>query len=110
MVSYLAKLTVVVLAVLLVAIAISLGTVFLQTHREYRAFVERERVISTRLEETRTGLVAREEYLRLILTDADFLERIIREKLGYAHPGEAIYRFDPARPAAPSSAGTAARP
>ena len=36
----------------------------------------------------------REKYLNLVLHEPDFLERVVRQKLGYARSEETIYRFE----------------
>lgn len=94
MLANLTRILVFLLTLLLLTISISLVAVFLQTYREYQAFKVRESEYVARLEQTRKDLSAKEEYLRLILTDSRFLERVVREKLGYARPDETIFHFE----------------
>ncbi|MDX2110758.1 MAG: hypothetical protein SFY80_11005 [Verrucomicrobiota bacterium] len=89
-----AKAIVFTLTLLLVVISGSLAMVFMQTFREYKAFKVREAEYSSRLDQSRLELSKKEEYLRLILTDGDFLERVVRQKLGYARPDEKIFLFE----------------
>ncbi len=98
MLSTLTRVLFFLLTLLLLTISISLAAVFLQTYREYKAFKVRESEYMARLEQTRRELTAKEEYLRLILTDPRFLERVVREKLGYARPDEMIFHFEEPRP------------
>ncbi len=57
---------------------------YLQTrHAEYQE----------RIKEIEQDLAAKDEYLDKLLTDPVFLERVVRERLGYSRPEEWIYRF-----------------
>lgn len=71
-----------------------IATSFLQTHREYRAFREREQQAQMKLEEMRSERDRKEEYLRLMLGDKEFLERVLRERLGYVRAEETVFRFE----------------
>jgi len=48
---------------------------------------------SVRIREIEQDLSAKDEYLDKLLTDPDFLEQVVRERLGYTRPEEYIYRF-----------------
>ncbi len=88
------KLLVIFLVFVFVGVATMLGTVFLQTYREYQTFKQRDNEVTAKLEATRIDLERKEEYLRLVLTDSHFLERVVRSKLGYARPDETIFYFE----------------
>ncbi len=40
----------------------------------------------------------KDEYYNRLMTDAEFSERIIREKLGYAYPNDIVFRFKDSEP------------
>lgn len=90
----LGKFLVIFLVFVFVGVATMLGTVFLQTYREYQTFKQRDNDVAARLIATRADLERKEEYLRLVLTDGYFLERVVRSKLGYARPDETIFYFE----------------
>ncbi len=75
-------------------VVFSLVMVLLQTWREYDHFKEREYQYEQRLLKTQTEFQSKEEYFNRILNDPEFLERIVREKLGYTRPDEMIFRFE----------------
>lgn len=87
------KFTAFVLGLTLCVTLAFFGAVFMQTRREYQAFKERKKDYEQRLVQLRREVELKEEYLRLAVSDPAFLERIVRRKLGYARPGESIYRF-----------------
>jgi cell division protein FtsB len=55
---------------------------------------ERQRQIETELADLRMQREQREAYLRLVLSDPEFLERVVRERLGMVKPDETVFRFD----------------
>jgi cell division protein DivIC len=81
------------LTVLLVLVVVFMGTALLRTYREYRAYKVKEVVLTVQLEKKQAELRARQEYLRMVLDDPDFIDRVIREKLGFSKPSEKVYRF-----------------
>ena len=48
---------------------------------------------AVKIKQIEQDLTAKEEYLDKLLTDPVFLERVVRERLGYTRPEEWIYRF-----------------
>lgn len=64
----------------------------LQSFREYKNFKLEENRIEAKLAQTQEELEHQEIYLSL-LEDPDFLERVARERLGYARPDELLFRF-----------------
>lgn len=78
----------------LVALSAYLTVNLMSTHREYQTY--RQKLVETeqRLEYLRKEREEREAYLRAMLDDPEFVERVARERLGYIQPGEVIFRFD----------------
>ena len=82
----------VILAVSLLVLVVFFSSLILQTYREYKNFKVRELKIEAQLTQARKELEYKEMYLNL-LEDPDFLERVARERLGYARPDELLFRF-----------------
>lgn len=90
------KLTRVVIGLLLVAGLVSIGVWYLPVIRQNEQM--RKRVLELDLEvqareETRKQLSAAIEALN---NDPKAVERLAREKFGYAKPGETVIKFEPA--------------
>ncbi|MCD8483539.1 MAG: septum formation initiator family protein [Verrucomicrobia bacterium] len=83
-----------VLVLLIVAAVLAVGNAFLKTHREYTHLQERQRELELNVAQLRVQHDQREAYLRLMLNDPSFLERVARERLGLARQEETIFRFD----------------
>lgn len=66
----------------------------MQAYREYDNFKGREQAMEERVTDMRRQVSAKERYLDHLLNNPEFLERVIRLKLGYARPDEVIFRFD----------------
>ena len=90
----LTKIVLSLLGVALVFAILSFGVLFLQSYRELEQFKSRESGMEQRLDLIREKIAQREKYLNLVLHEPDFLERVVREKLGYARPDDTIYRFE----------------
>ncbi len=71
-----------------------LTTVLVQTHREFSAFKAREAKLQDQLTEVQQQNQAREEYLNRLLSDPEFFERVVRQRLGYSKPDELVFRFE----------------
>lgn len=93
MTSFLGKCTLGLLGLFLVAVVASFATVLLQTYREYQHFSERQASVRAELDQLKEQRAYKERYLRLMLEDPEFLERVVREKLGYVRPDETVYIF-----------------
>ena len=78
---------------LLAAVVVAFGIVLHQTYQEYRIFQKREMTYDAQLAQLQSDIAAKEEYLDKIQQDPVFLERVVRERLGYARPGDLLYRF-----------------
>ena len=65
----------------------------LKTHREYQNFKARENRIEAKLIQARKEFAQKEAYMTRLIDDPEFLERVVRERLGYARPDELLFRF-----------------
>jgi len=78
---------------MLCVLVVFFGSLVLKTHREYQNFKERENRIEAKLIQARKEFAQKEAYLSRLLDDPEFLERVVRERLGYARPDELLFRF-----------------
>ena len=65
----------------------------LRTYQELKSFQQRELRLEQRLTETEAEFRRKEIYFKRLLEDDEFLERVARQRLGYARPDELIFRF-----------------
>jgi cell division protein DivIC len=79
---------------LFVAVTVWAGGFFVQMHRDYTALKAQETASQRRLAQAETKLAAQEKYLDQLRHDPALIERIIRQKLGYAKDQEFIFRFE----------------
>ncbi len=77
----------------LLALIVFFSSLMIQTYREYKNFRVRELRIEAKLTQARKEFVQKEMYLARLLEDPEFLERVVRERLGYARPDELLFRF-----------------
>jgi cell division protein DivIC len=77
----------------LLALVVFLSSLIVQTYREYKNFRVRELRIEVKLTQARKEFEHKEAYLARLLDDSEFLERVVRERLGYARPDELLFRF-----------------
>lgn len=78
---------------MLVVLIIFFTSLILQTHREYSNFKARENRIEQKLIQARKEFEQKEAYLTRLLEDPEFMERVVRERLGYSRPDELLFRF-----------------
>jgi len=78
---------------MLLLLVLFFAGVLLQTYREYAHFKEREARFEANLRQARKEFEQKEAYLARMLEDSEFLERVVRERLGYARPDELLFRF-----------------
>lgn len=83
-----------VFGALFAAVTLWAVTFFVQMHREITALRAQENLNQQRLAEAETRLKAQEKYLDQLRNDPVLVERLIREKLGYAKSQEFIFRFE----------------
>ncbi|MSU72851.1 MAG: septum formation initiator family protein [Opitutus sp.] len=79
---------------LLLGMGLGAGAFFLEARAQYRQLKQTELTNRLRLEEATTRLREQEKVLERLRTDRDFVEKVIRKRLGYAKPGEVIFRFE----------------
>ncbi|MEN8661076.1 MAG: FtsB family cell division protein [Lentimonas sp.] len=78
---------------MLVVLVLFFSSLILQTYREYKNFRAREIRIEAKLTQARKEFEQKEAYLARLLEDPEFLERVVRERLGYSRPDELLFRF-----------------
>ena len=78
---------------MLCVLVIFFGGLVLKTHREYQNFKARENRIEAKLIQARKEFAQKEAYMTRLFDDPEFLERVVRERLGYARPDELLFRF-----------------
>jgi len=78
---------------MLVVLVIFFSSLILQTYREYKNFRVREVRIEAKLTQARKEFEQKEAYLARLLEDPEFMERVVRERLGYSRPDELLFRF-----------------
>lgn len=84
-------------AVLFVGVTLWAGDFFVQMYRDLAALKAQESSNQRRLDEARRQLASQEAYLDKLRHDPALIERLIRQKLGYAKPEEFVFRFEEAR-------------
>lgn len=80
-------------AVVFLALSLFAGISFLQTYQELTNLRAQEAESRRRLAEAEDRLREQERYLAQLSNDPEFVENVIRKKLGYAHPSEVVFRF-----------------
>lgn len=90
----LGKLILGIYAALFVAVTLWAGGFFVQMHRDYLTLKAQETANQHRLAEAESRLQAQEKYLDQLRHDPVLIERIIRQKLGYAKTQEFVFRFE----------------
>lgn len=80
--------------VLFVGIGVGAALFFWRTQQEYQSLRRIERQTERRLTEMREKLREQERVLDRLRTDPAYVEKIIRQRLGYAKPDEFIFRFE----------------
>ncbi len=79
---------------LLTGMGVGVGASILESRAQYRQLKQTELTNRLRLEEATTRLREQEKILARLRTERDFVEKVIRKRLGYAKPGEIIFRFE----------------
>jgi|TARA_B100001093_G_scaffold197750_1_gene190139 cell division protein FtsB len=77
---------------LLVLICFFSGLI-IRTYKGLENFQAREQRLEQRLLEAENEFKRKEAYMKRLLEDNEFLERVARQRLGYAHPDELLFRF-----------------
>lgn len=79
---------------LMAAFFLGAGTWFVETHAEYKQLKLAEAVAEAKLADARRRLAEQERVLQRMRTDPDFVEKVVREQLKFAKPGEIIFRYE----------------
>ena len=80
--------------VLLSGLGVAAGALFLDTRAQYLQLKQTEAISRQRLVEAEARLREQEKMLERLRTDGDYVEKVIRKRLGYSRPGELIFRFE----------------
>ncbi|MGH8019260.1 MAG: FtsB family cell division protein [Opitutaceae bacterium] len=81
-------------ALLFVALTLFAALFFLRTYGEYSALKADEIENRQRLAELQSRLIEQKRVLVRLREDPVYVERVVRERLGYAHPDEIVFRFE----------------
>lgn len=77
------------------ALAAAAGVFFWQTRGEYERLRQQQVESQARLKEMEQRLAEQEKVLERLRSDPAYVEKVIRQQLGYARPDEYIFRFSP---------------
>jgi len=94
MLRWFSRFLLVALLIILSVVTTALFLVWSQTRREYAAFEARRVEAEAQLAALRAERQHKEDYLRTFLSEPEFAERVIRERMGYVAPGEVVFRFE----------------
>lgn len=81
-------------ALLFVALTLFAALFFLRTYGEYAALKSAEVKQRQSLAQAQSNLTEKTTILRRLRSDPAFVKRTLREHLGYAEPGEVVFRFE----------------
>jgi cell division protein DivIC len=68
---------------------------FMEARAEYLQLKRTQAGLEAKLAAARGRLAEQDKILERLKTDPEFVEKVIRQRLGYAEPGELVFRFDP---------------
>ena len=88
------RLIIPVYVALMATMALAAGSWFLEAQAEYRQLKQTEASNRQLLADAKARLQEQERILQRLRTDPAFVEKVIRKRLGYARPGEVIFRFE----------------
>ena len=78
----------------LVLLIIFFSGLVIRTYNELKNFQIREARLEMRLLEAENEFKRKEIYFKRLLEDDEFLEKVARQRLGYARPDELLFRFN----------------
>jgi cell division protein FtsB len=78
---------------LLAAVVVAFAFVLHQAYQEHRIFQQRETAYARQVQELKQQVEAKEAYADRLKNDPEFLERVVRERLGYSSPNDLLYKF-----------------
>ena len=94
-----------------VAVVLILAWIYLPSITRYRELKAEEEHLNQKIRDIDEQIKALADERHLLQTDVAYLEKVIREQLGFVKPGEIVYELvtskNPSRPV-PAPAGTAA--
>jgi len=80
--------------VLFIGVSVVAGYFLWQAHEEYTRLKEMEAKSRVRLAEAEQRLKEQERILERLRTDPEYVEVVIRRRLGYVKPDEVVFRFE----------------
>ena len=83
-----------VYAAVFLALSVFAGDFFYRTYGEFLNLKTQEVENRHRLAETELRLAEQRDILERLSQDPTFVERMIRDRLGYARPDEVVFRFE----------------
>ncbi|HEU5078347.1 MAG TPA: septum formation initiator family protein [Opitutaceae bacterium] len=89
------RLIIVFYLLVFLCLAVGSGVFFWQTRQEYDRLLAREASSKQRLAEAEQKLKEQEKILDRLRNDPNYVELVIRRRLGYSKPDEYIFRFEP---------------
>jgi cell division protein DivIC len=89
------RVVILIYTLLFFALSAVFGVSLWQTRAEYLQLRAQEAASRRRLAEAEQRLHDQQQTLERLRTDPAYVERIIRQQLGYAKPDEFIFRFEP---------------
>jgi len=88
------RLIITLYALLFAGLGVGAGAMFVDARAEYNQLKQAEADGKRRLAEAQARLAEQEKILQRLRTDPEFVEKVIRSRLGYARPGEYIFRYE----------------
>ena len=79
---------------LFLGVGLASGVFFWRAQQEYVRLRGVELANRRKLAEAEQKLREQEKILDRLRTDPDYVEKVIRRRLGYARPGEYVFRFE----------------
>lgn len=78
---------------LFVGLGVTSTVFFLEAREEYNKLKQQQAVSERRLAEAEARLQEQEKILDRLRNDPAYVEKIIRQRLGYSKPDEFVFRF-----------------
>lgn len=88
------RLIVLLYVVLLTGIGLGAGALLLEARAEYDKLKQDQAAAAAKLTAARSRLQEQQRILERLRSDPVYVEKVIRKQLGYARPGEVVFRFD----------------
>jgi cell division protein FtsB len=81
-------------ALLFLGLGVAGAYLFMDARAEYNRLEQVQAANRRRLAEAEESLRTQERILERLRNDPDYVDKVIRKKLGYARPDEFIFRFE----------------